>query len=186
MLRDLWEISIAANAIAVVVGWRRGKRIWSVWATFYLLSALALRYADWRHLYGPHGWYVNLWIAQQFWQIVLMGFVVRDAVRPAGLLTYAATGVSLMVAAATAQVHHWPDSMIEAVMWIGGTAALAMGIISTAGRTARSFILAAFLLLYAALMLAGSDYLTSANLGIAWDVLEIAAFSAWGINFILT
>lgn len=184
LLRYLWEYSIAANTIAVILGWMRGYRIWSAWATFYLISALALRYADWQHLYGPHGWYVNLWIAQQFWQIVLMIFVVREAVKPAWLLNYAATGVALAIAVATAQAHHWPDSWIESVMWIGGTAALAMGIISTASCKIYNAILAAFLLLYAALMLAGADYLTSANLGIAWDVLEIAAFSAWGISFL--
>ncbi len=71
-------------------------------------------------------------------------------------------------------------------MWAGGTAALAMGIISTAGRKVYSAILAAFLLLYAALMLAGSDYLNSANLGIAWSVLEITAFSAWGAYFAIS
>ena len=33
----------------------------------------------------------------------------------------------------------------------------------------------------ATLMLAGADYLTTPQLGEAWSILEIAAFTAWGI-----
>jgi len=182
VLRNLWTISIAANLVSVVIGWVRGYRIWSVWATFYLLSALALRYVDWRHLYGSGG-YVNLWIAQQLWSAVLLIFVVREVVKPTQLLAVICSGAAFGVGMVAVQAAHWKHSPVEFVMWFFGMVALALGLVCAAGRPRpHGLILTGFLLLYAILMLAGADYLSSANLGIAWSILEIVAFAAWAIS----
>lgn len=188
MLRDLWVVSIIVNLISAVFGWTRGYRIWSAWATFYLLSALVLRYVDWRHLYGPHGWYVNIWIAQQVWSAAILIPVIRQAVRPTEMLVGISSIASLATGIVAVQAAHWKHSPVEFAMWFFGMIALSQAIVCAVGSihrpTAYTAILSGFLILYSALMLAGSDYLSSPNLGIAWSGLEIAAFGAWGVTFL--
>ncbi len=188
MLRDLWMLSLAVRLIAVVIGLFRAPRSWVLWAGFYLSTGITLRVVDLTHP-GPHA-YINLWCLQQIGSAILLAFVVSKTIKPAELLVQLSVLAALVAAGVVSEASHWPGSPTETVMWICGGVSLALGIISTVGSvvkfTAESAILSGFLILYSALMLAGSDYLNSANLGSAWSVLEIAAFGAWGVYFVIS
>ncbi len=179
----VWAISLAVRALAVAICWRRASREWTAWAVFYLASGIILRTLDILHWYGPHGWYVYVWILQQVISTGLLVFVVRREINPTFLLGAISVVAAILTAAITAQNYHWPNSPIETTMTACGTASLALGIIAALGlvsrRTISSAILAVFLLGYALLSLGGADYLKTAQLGIAWSVLEITCFGAW-------
>ncbi len=186
MLRDLWSVSLAVRLISLILGFRRAPRQWITWAAFYLLSGIALRCADIFHPW-PHV-YAYLWYGQQAGSALLLGFLVAKVIHPTETLVQISALAALVTTGIVSEANHWPGSPTETVMWGCGTVTLAMGIISVIGAmvefTYEAGILAGFLILYSALMLAGSDYLNSVNLGIAWSGLEIVAFTAWSILFI--
>jgi len=184
MLREIWIVSLAVRFIAVLIGFHRAQRHWTVWAAFYLLTGIGLRALDIFRLW-PND-YAYLWYGQQIGSTLLLGFLVSKLIHPTEMLVQISALAALVATAVISQANHWPSSPTETVMWGCGTVTLAMGIISVIGsREVTSAILAGFLILYSALMLAGADYLNSVNLGIAWSVLEIVAFGAWGISFLI-
>lgn len=163
---------------------------WVSWAVVYLLFDLALWIMDVGRIGGGvHGLYVGVWSMQQVASVGLMGIVVYGAVRP----TYLAVALSMVGSVAASisvgQSHHWPYSVVETVMEICGCANLTLGMIAAIGSTVRvsayRLIIAGFLVIYAILMLAGADHLKTPELGLAWCVLEITAFAAWGICFVV-
>ncbi len=166
--------------------WRRTSREWRAWVAFYFSAGVILRALDILHWYGPHGWYVYGWISQQVISVGLLVFVVRREISPTFLLAGISAIAAILTAAITAQNPHWPGSPIETTMTACGTASLALGITAAIGsasrHTATSAILAVFLLGYAFLSLGGADYLKTAQLGIAWSILEIACFGGWLIT----
>ncbi len=184
MLRDLWAVSLAVRSIAVLIGFRRAPRQWIVWASFYLTTGIALRAAD-IFRPGPHV-YADLWCFQQIGSTLLLFSLVSKIIHPTETLVQISALAALVAAGLIAESNHWPGLATETVMWGCGTVTLAMGIISVIGAmvefTVDAAILAGFLILYSALMLASGDYLNSVNLGIAWSSLEIVSFGAWGIS----
>src|SRR6185295_18932039 len=128
-----WTLSLAVRALAVAIGWRRASRVWCIWATFYLASGLALRTLDLLHWYGPLGWYVWTWCAQQLISTALLIGVVRESIKPTAILAITATSIALAAGFATNQVHHWPNSPLETTMTICGTGSLALGLITAVG-----------------------------------------------------
>ena len=166
---------------------RTAPRYWRSWAWIYFITAFALRAADYWRL---HPWTADIWQLQQIFSFGILIFVMREAIHPVFELVLVSVVVAFTAGVIVAQESHWPGSHEEAVMWVVGTLTLALGITVAIGSFARfsmhALILAAFLLLYSVLMLAGADYLTSPQLGIAWSILEIAAFGAWAITFRLT
>ncbi len=185
MLRDLWSVSLVVRLIAFLIGFRRAPRQWTIWAVFYLISGVSLRAVD---IFRPSPQaYVSLWCAQQIGSALLLGFLVSKIIHPTEILVQISALAALVATGLIAEANHWPGSPTETVMWGCGTVTLAMGIISTVGAMVEfsvdAAILAGFLVLYSTLMLAGSDYLNSVNLGIAWSALEISAFTAWPILF---
>lgn len=184
MLRDIWAISLVVRLVAVLIGFCRAPRHWTAWASFYLITGIVLRAADIFRLW-PHD-YAYLWYGQQVGSALLLGFLVAKLIHPTETLVQISALGALVSSGIIAQANHWPGSPTETVMWMCGTVTLVMGIISTIGaREVTAAILAGFLILYSTLMLAGTDYLNSVNLGIAWSVLEIVAFGAWGIRFLI-
>ncbi len=186
MLRDLWAVSLAVRLVAVLIGFNRAPRQWTIWAAFYLISGVSLRAVD---VFRPSPQaYVSLWCLQQIGSALLLGFLVSKIIHPTEILVQISALAALVAAGFIAEANHWPGSPTETVMWGCGAVTLAMGIISTVGAMVEfstdAAILAAFLILYSVLMLAGSDYLNSVNLGIAWLGLEITAFTAWSIRFL--
>lgn len=184
MLRDLWALSLAVRFVSVAIGLSRASTAWFIWGILYLGTGILLRLADIIRP-GPHV-YVDLWCFQQIGSVALLAWVVFRLVKPTESLVRIASVVALVCAGIIAQSNHWPGSPTETVMWGCGAVSLALGIIASAGTvtkpTADSSILSGFLILYSLLMLAGSDYLNSVNLGIAWSILEITAFGAWGVS----
>lgn len=187
MLREIWLISLVVRVVALAIGYFRAPRAWNVWAAFYILIGIALRVID---IFRPSpNAYIYLWCFQQIGLAVLACFLVHVVIRPTSFLVQVSALSALFSSGVIAEASHWPGSPTEVVMWGCGGVSLCAGIVSGIGvmsrLTATGCILAGFLILYSALMLAGSDYLNNVNLGIAWSVLEITAFGAWGIRFLI-
>ncbi len=130
--------------------------------------------------------YVYTWGLQQIGTVILLGVLIRKLIHPTAILVQYAAVFSLLASSLIIQPDHWPHILTETIMWSCGSVALWLGITSTVGTlyrfTAENATLSGFLILYSVLMLAGSDYLNSVNLGIAWSILEIVSFGAWGIS----
>lgn len=180
----LFTIAVCVIAISVAVNWRSAPWPWRIWALFYLATELALREALHHRLGHIYPW---LLYTQQLGTALLLIPVVNRTARPSPALVAISTVAALILSALFSQAHHWPKSHEETVMELVGTATLALGFITAiaaiARQTAECFILAGFLLLYSALMLAGADYLTVPGLGEAWSVLEITAFVVWAAYY---
>lgn len=186
LLRNAWLVSLAVRGASVLIT-RGAPNYWRLWAVFYFLSGCALRVDDWVDPINSLKWFTPMWEMQQIFSLALLAFVVREAVRPVWAICYCSIVLGVVVGQDNAQTHHWPKSSVEIVMWLGGIAAIAMtfitAVMSTQKPSKHVFALSAFLLLYGILMIAGADDLRNPNLGVAWSILEIAAFSAWSVVF---
>lgn len=176
ILRELWTAAIIIRGLSFCLGiYRRVPCAWLGWAGFSVAASLILRALD-----HPGPAYRNAWIAEQFINAVLLGFVTWQECRPSGILAAASGFVSLLAAAALLPASR---STVPLVMWGCGICLLALGAIATVtainDRRPRQSVLAVYLISSCLLLLAGQDYLNQAGLGRAWSLLEIAAFTAW-------
>jgi hypothetical protein len=186
MIIKLWIAAIAVRLIAVVIGiFRRAPLPWIVWASFVEITDLAALSFYYAKLFGPHGWYVRATIIQQIGSTSLLAWIVWETIKPPEALICAASIVTFIFGIVLCTVRNFPNSPIEPVLIGTGLVALWMGgmsaVIAVATFRADRYILATYLILLAFLSLASPDYLQRAGLGRAWEILEIAAFTAWGV-----
>lgn len=184
MLRYLWATSLAFRLISFLIGVeRRAPSLWLVWAGFYAATGVLLRVCVERQWGGAHGPYVVVWEIQQIVGFALLTLVVAHEAKPAPILVLGSGVIAATVLAMLQRSGGWPSGEVKETSLIVGCAALALGLISTAGLIARVTvplaILSLYCLCYALLMLAASDYLTSNGLSRAWNLMDTGAFAAW-------
>lgn len=188
MIRDLWAAAIVVRGLSLVIGIsRRAPASWIVWAAWAESTDLLLRYFDYAHMGGPRGPYVITWIAQQLVGLLLLAAVTDQIAKPTRLLACLSTALAFLASATLHVPRRWEDSPVEMIVEACGFVAMALGLMSAASLFSRFrsalAVLTLFLLAQSLLMLAAPDYLTSAGIGRAWSMLDIAAFAAWGILY---
>lgn len=164
-MRALWYLSLALNAAAILASVRRDCFFWRLWASFYLISNIALAWLD--HLHTPA--YMPTWESLLVADAGLRLLVVAKS-RPSGNFWPRAViaGVATLILWETMR---WPALWYEYLLFLCGAANLAAGLWS------KSRIFAAYLLLSAILLYATPVYI--AKIGIAVVLLDCLAFGAW-------
>lgn len=185
LFRHLWIAAIIVRFIAIVVGVRwRAPLPWISWTIVFEFTEVALFACDRFHWIGPHGWFVRIFVIQQFALPVLLAVFAYRYCKPRWDRMQLAFVVATIIIDACWIACRYPDSPVEVTVWGSAWCSLAILLCLFERIDLVTMTLAAYLGLSATLMIdVQGEWMSLNAVNRATEVLEIIAFSAFSVIF---